>query len=169
MQRAWQVVVHEMESKPHADPMLVRLVLMFLSFEKCPKKKISLTLKGKKEEVSSSDARRKALMEAFAGALHLRDCRKSVEEQNCQTLTSFLQLRKTLQLHFEPLDEDHPPDAHTQFFAGGELEAVTPSEAEALREELEEDMRADTAFGKLAAGEHVRLLALQCAVCRPTF
>lgn len=152
MQRAWQIVVHEMESKPHVDPMLVRLISMLLSFKNCPKKKLFVFVRGKKEQASASDARQKALAAAFAAALRIRECGKTQEEQNCQTITRFLQLRKTLQLHFEPLDEEHPPDSQSAFFAGGDLEPFQPSEVASLQDEIEEDVQADVTFGKRAPG-----------------
>lgn len=137
-----------MESKPHADPMLVRLILLFFCSKENEPSYFSLSVEGKTEKVSSSDARRKALAVAFVAALRLGSCESNSKEPNCQTLSRYLRLKKTLQMYFEPLDEDHPPSPDASF-ADGESESVTSSELEDLRQEIEDDTEADVTFGEL--------------------
>lgn len=129
--------------------MLLRLVLMFLSFKKCSKKSLIVNIKGRKETVSVSDARQKALSDIFAKALRIDECAEKTEGDNCKTLTRYLQTRKNLELFFEPLSEDNVPGPETLFHKSGELQPFTRSDLEALVLEVQEDARADVTFGKL--------------------
>ncbi|OEH77545.1 hypothetical protein cyc_02611 [Cyclospora cayetanensis] len=148
--RSWQLVVHEMRIKPHMDPMLIRLVLLSLSFEKCPKKNVPLLVSGKKQSLSSSDIYRKALGAALSGSMRLQECTQSNITHNCQTLLRFLKLKKSLQA-FSDLDEDHLPNERTDFSNGEKVGLPTDEDIKDLRLEIEEDAQADIAYARTAA------------------
>ncbi|XP_026190253.1 uncharacterized protein LOC34619445 [Cyclospora cayetanensis] len=148
--RSWQLVVHEMRIKPHMDPMLIRLVLLSLSFEKCPKKNVPLLVSGKKQSLSSSDIYRKALGAALSGSMRLQECTQSNITHNCQTLLRFLKLKKSLQA-FSDLDEDHLPNERTDFSDGEKVGLPTDEDIKDLRLEIEEDAQADIAYARTAA------------------
>ncbi|CDJ42129.1 hypothetical protein, conserved [Eimeria tenella] len=151
--RAWQLVAHLLGSKPHVDTLLVRLVLLFLSFKSCSKKKIVLTIKGRRERAAASDTRRKALLSAFAESLHIRDCAAKQEEFNCQVLSHFVALDSHLKAQLQPLNDINVPKATIPAFALKKEESNISnlSGAKQLTEEIEEDLEADVTYANTVA------------------
>ncbi|KAL8435717.1 hypothetical protein Efla_004656 [Eimeria flavescens] len=152
---AWELTLLQLESKPHVEPTLIRLIHLHLSLKGCPKESLSLPVGGKTEKVATADVRRKLLSRAFGESIKIRNCRDEEEEKsfNCLTLLHFTRMKQTLQKYFHAISGSNLPTENTHFYKGEELESLDEKEMEKIREEIEEEAQADFTFAQDVAGK----------------
>ncbi|KAL8444460.1 hypothetical protein Emed_006231 [Eimeria media] len=142
--QAWQLLVRTMQIRPHADPMMTRLLLETLALKKCSSGKIQLP--GITERVNVRHVRNKLLASYFADALRLEECPENTDTANCRTIRHYARMSNTITKFYLPLNERAVINDDTPLYNGGELEASSEGEHYALREDIEEEVQSHVTF-----------------------
>ncbi|KAL8449209.1 hypothetical protein Emag_003729 [Eimeria magna] len=137
-------LIHPMIHRRVEDPMMTRLLLNTLSFKKCSSRKLQLP--GITESVSARHVRIRLLGSYFAAALRLDECTESPDTANCKTVRYYTRMSNTITKFFLPLHEKASINDDTPLYAGGELEASSEGEQNALREDIEEEVQSNVTF-----------------------
>ncbi|KAL8449210.1 hypothetical protein Emag_003730 [Eimeria magna] len=143
--RAWLLFVKAMQVRPHADPMLIRLLFQTVSFAKCTNQKVKLLESNHK--FSEKHLRSHTMATFFAEALDFKDCKRLRASNNCKTINHYASMSKTLTKYYLPLNETVGRISEdTNFFTGGDLESAPEEEKSALYELIQEETHANVTF-----------------------
>ncbi|KAL8449211.1 hypothetical protein Emag_003731 [Eimeria magna] len=131
--------------RPHVEPMLVRLILQTLSFNKCTNLRVQPL--GFDEKFNEKHLRSHTLGVFFAEALALRECIGWRTNNNCETLKYYARMSKTVTKYFLSLNETTGPiTSDTKFYAGRELEYAFDDESDAVQDLIEGETQSTASF-----------------------
>ncbi|KAL8275704.1 hypothetical protein Esti_000267 [Eimeria stiedai] len=143
--KAWLLIIKTMQVRPHVDPMLIRLLLQTLSFDKCANRRVEVF--GSNDRFSEEHLRTHTIGTFFAEALAFRECVGWRLSNNCKTARHYARISKTLMKYYLPLNETaRPISRHTKFYPGGKLEYPFEEETEAVYKFIEEETHENVTF-----------------------
>ncbi|KAL8444458.1 hypothetical protein Emed_006229 [Eimeria media] len=142
--KAWLLFVKAMQVRPHVEPMLVRLLLQTLSFDKCTNRKVQPL--DFDEKFNEKHLRSNTVGVFFSEALGLRECIGWRTHNNCETLKLYANMSKTLTRHFLTLNETSPITEDTRLYEGRGLEYAFDEERDAAQEIIEAELQSTVTF-----------------------